>query len=456
MRHFLLAAVLALRGAAQSLPRAPHAAVTTLTEPGYFTEPAIAVDPHNPLHVVAAYQDNAHAAYSRDGGRTWAIATGVEPPDYRVSGDVSITFDNQGDAVLCFIAFDRLGTADYWAHDATRNGIFVRRSRDGGETWDSDYRTVHAWPTAPGIPWEDKPYIVADNTQGPYAGTLYIGWTEFTLDRSVIVFSRSSDRGQVWSTPIRISTQAGLPRDDNGSVEGFTGAVGPDGTLYVVWSDGAHVVFTSSRDGGRTFAPSRPIIPTAAAYFKVADVDRANGFPEISLDPRGGPRGGRLYVSWSDYRNGDVDVFVASSGDHGRTWSRPVRVNSDSLHNGADQFFQWLAVDPSSGAVNVLFYDRRTDQANRKAAIVLARSTDGGRSFTNYGWTDGAFDAHNEFIGDYTGLAAFGDRVYGIWTEVDSAAVAAAAAAPGRPRAHHAVIRIGVADFHAGSGTPGP
>src|SRR2546428_12836732 len=129
-----LVALSAARAQPLPLPPAPHALVTTLTEPGYFTEPSIAVDPRNPQHLVAAYQDNAHAAWSRDGGRTWTIAQGVEPPDYRVSGDVSITFDNRGDAILCFIAFDRLGTTDYWASGATRNGLFVPRSLDGGET----------------------------------------------------------------------------------------------------------------------------------------------------------------------------------------------------------------------------------------------------------------------------------------------------------------------------------
>ena len=445
-RNAILAALAAASSAGPptSLPRPPHAQVITLSDAGRNTEPSIAVDPNNPQRVVAAYQDIVHAAYSRDAGRTWAAAQGAAPADYKVSGDVSVTFDNAGHAILGFIAFDRLGTTDYWAHNATRNGIFVRRSLDGGATWETDYRVVHAWPTQSGIPFEDKPYIVADNSRGPFAGNLYIGWTEFTLDSSVILLSRSTDHGLTWSSPLRISTKGGLPRDDNGSVEGFTGVVGSDGTLYVVWADGAHVVFTRSLDGGRSFAPSAPILETAASYFKVAAVDRANGFPQIGIDPAHD----RLYVSWSDYRHGDVDVFVATSADHGRTWSPAVRVNSDALHNGSDQFFQWLTVDPADGAANVLFYDRRGDSTNRRSIVVLARSTDGGRSFVNYAWTDTAFDARNEFIGDYTGIAALGGRVYGIWAEVDSAS-AAVAGQP--PRARHEVIRVGVADFGSGA-----
>jgi hypothetical protein len=133
---------------------------------------------------------------------------------------MSVIYDKCGTAILCYIAFDKLGTMNYWAHGATRNGIFVRRSPDGGAMWEAEAHTVIAQPTKPGIPFEDKPYIAADNTSSKYAGNLYVGWTEFRLDESVILFSRSTDGGQNWSSPIEISTHHGLPRDDNGAVEG--------------------------------------------------------------------------------------------------------------------------------------------------------------------------------------------------------------------------------------------
>jgi hypothetical protein len=425
----------------------PHARVIDLTPtPGGFSEPSIAVNQRNPHQVVAAYQDNAHVAYSADSGHTWHTAAGTAPPDYRVSGDVSITFDRHGHAMLCYIAFDALGTRDYWAHGATRNGIFVRRSLDGGRTWEPNDVAVVAYPTRPGIPFEDKPYIVADDTDGPFAGNLYVGWTEFTLDSTVILFSRSTDDGQTWSAPARISTHAGLPRDDNGAVEGFTGAVAPDGTLYVAWSDGNDIAFTTSRNGGQSFDPSRFVVHTAASYFTPTHVYRANGFPQLALDPRGGGRGGRLYLAWSDFRNGDVDVFTAASSDGGRTWTPAVRVNDDPVHDGADQFFQWLAVDPATGAVNVIFYDRRGDPTNRSPVVVLARSTDGGRTFVNYAWTDVPFDPEGAFLGDYTGIASFDQRVYGIWTE-QAPAPSGAGSARGR-QLPHTTVRVGIADFH--------
>ena len=92
-------------------------------------------------------------------------------------------------------------------------------------------------------------------------------------------------------------------------------------------------------------------------------------------------------------------------------------MNNDPVHNGAEQFFQWLAVDPTAGSIDVIFYDRRGDPQNRKQIVVLARSTDGGHTFNNYAWTDNPFEASGVFFGDYSGIAAYGGRVYGIWTE---------------------------------------
>ena len=449
----ILFGTLAPRSTAQTLPSVPASRVIDLTPHfGFFNEPSIAVNPNNPRQIVAAYQVGAAAAFSSDAGEHWTLASATTPKDYAVSGDVSVTFDDKGHAFLCYIAFDKLGTENYWAHNATRNGIFLRRSDDGGKTWNAEASSVISHPTEPGIPFEDKPYIVADtDPRSPHAGNLYVGWTQFTLTKSTILFSRSTDDGESWSAPIEISSHEGLPRDDNGAVEGFNGAVAPDGTLYVVWADGDNIAFTYSRDGGETFAASKAVLDVAPLYFKVSSVDRANGFPQISLDPKTN----RLFVSWSDYRNGDVDIFVSTSEDRGTSWSPAVRVNSDPIHSGSDQFFQWLSVDPVTGAAYVLFYDRRNDSKNRNTTVALARSTDGGRNFENYAWTRKPFESRNDFIGDYTGLAAFNGRVYGIWAEEARSASSANVRVRNRKSQapqedidnHRTIVRIGVADF---------
>ncbi|HVC00485.1 MAG TPA: sialidase family protein, partial [Candidatus Dormibacteraeota bacterium] len=126
--------------------------VTLTPRSGWFTEPSVTVNPQNPRQVAVAFQNNARVSFSTDGGETWHAASGTAPTDFRVSGDVSIAYDNQGHAILCYIAFDKLGTTDYWAHNATRNGVFVRRSLDGGKTWAAKAVAVIQHDTAPGIP----------------------------------------------------------------------------------------------------------------------------------------------------------------------------------------------------------------------------------------------------------------------------------------------------------------
>jgi hypothetical protein len=440
----------------QDLPKAPQAQVFPLTPTvGPFTEPAIAVNPMNPQQVVGVFQDNVHASYSQDAGHTWQLAENVDPKNYRVSGDVSVAFDNQGHAFVCYIAFDKLGTFNYWARGATRNGIFVRRSLDGGKTWEADHFPVAEQTSTPGIPFEDKPYIVADNSRSRFEGNLYVGWTRWRLADSQMVLSRSTDDGKTWSQPVEIDAHPGLPRDDNGAAEGFDGVVGPDGTLYAIWSQDDDIMFTTSRDGGQTFSKARPAIHTAPIMYAIDTLDRANGFPQIAIDPKGK----RLYVTWSDYRNGDIDVFLAASDDRGKHWSAPVRVNNDPVHNGAEQFFQWLAVDPTDGSIDVIFYDRRRDPTNRKQIVVLARSTDGGHTFNNYAWTDQPFEAGGVFFGDYSGIAAYGGRVYGIWTEKPAPAPPAidnpeagkdakdAQVKDAKPQPRGTIVKIGTADF---------
>jgi hypothetical protein len=433
---------LAQRFVREPLPRAPGAHVTTITEPGPFTEPGIAIDPRDSRHAVGVYQNQTNAAWTTDGGDTWTGAEGTVPPNYRVAGDVSTTVDRHGHAFLCYIAFDHTGVTSYWGLGGSRGGIFVRRSLDGGKTWEKEPRIVVEHPvTKPSLPWEDMPSIIADTREkSPFAGNLYIGWIRFLPDRTDMLFSRSVDDGMTWSTPKVVSSESGLPRDDTGGLVAFRGAIADDGTLYATWSDGKGIVFTTSRDGGKTFARSRRVIETAPPYFSIANFSRGNGFPNIAIEPKSH----RLYVSWGDYRNGDIDIFVAASADRGKTWSAPTRVNDDPKHDGKDQFMQWIAVDPADGSAYVMFYDRRGDSANVKAIVVLARSTDGGRTFTNYAWTDIPFDPReSSFLGDYNGLAALDGRVYGIWPEE---AQTPAKIENGR-RARNTVVRTGVAQF---------
>jgi len=73
-------------------------------------------------------------------------------------------------------------------------------------------------------------------------------------------------------------------------------------------------MLTSHSRAGRQnifFAPA-PFIHYAIPLCLPSDtLERANGFPQIAIDPKSR----RLYVTWTDYRNGDLDVFCSTSTD---------------------------------------------------------------------------------------------------------------------------------------------
>jgi hypothetical protein len=127
-----------LRAQSPALPRAPGAHVVTVSAtPGPWSEPGIALDPHDRSRIVAVFQGPATGAYSADSGRTFTPAGKIAPTDWRSAGDVSVAFDDKGNAYVSYLVFDKLGSPSYWRHGAGRNGIYVRRSPDGGRSWDS-------------------------------------------------------------------------------------------------------------------------------------------------------------------------------------------------------------------------------------------------------------------------------------------------------------------------------
>ncbi len=107
----------------------------------------------------------------------------------------------------------------------------------------------------------------------------------------------------------------------------------------------------------------------------------------------------------------------------------------------------WVGVDPTNGAINIIFYDRRGDARNQLPTVTLARSTDGGRSFTNYAWGDAPSNPKQANLGDYIGVAALDGHVYGAW--VDNAPSRPGADTPVSPYVPSgpSIIRVGTANF---------
>jgi hypothetical protein len=373
-------------------------------------ETAIAIDPSDPNRIVAVAQGvGCYHFRSTDGGATWTEGSISDPYDL---GDPTLAMDANGVAYYGYI-----GT---WQH----SGIFVTRSTDGGATWQPGVPVIeHAGRT----PFEDKEYPACDRTNGPYAGSLYIAWTQFdgyesanAADSTRILFSYSRDQGATFAPPVKVSDRGGDCLDQDNTVEGAVPAIGPDGDVYLAWAGPRGIEFDRSADGGLTWGADRVISDIPGGWdFAVSGIYRVNGLPVTKTDLSIGSYSGRVFVLWSDQRNSDTDVFLIHSDDDGAHWSPRVRVNGDPVGNGRDQFFPWIDVDPLTGHVYVVFYDRRATTGTN-TEVWLATSTDGGDNFTEERISQSSFQPSAAvFFGDYIGISAHNGRVRPFWMRLD-------------------------------------
>jgi hypothetical protein len=387
-------------------------------------EVSVAINPTDPDHMIAAsiarmkqHPDITNFAYvTTDAGRSWKTVPRENPHKVQ-QGDDAVTFLPDGLAVHGFISFTGIRQP---RPKRAHSGIVTSTSRDG-ITWNAQVPVVELFNSVE--PHEDKAWLKADwSTDSPHRGNLYVAWTKFDVygssnpeHKSRIYFSRSLDSGKSFAVPHRISDQPGDAQDKSDTVMGACPAVGPQGDLYVVWAGPKSVFFAKSTDAGVRFGKNTVISDCAGWDFPIKGLGRASGLPSIGVDITKGKDRGSIYVAWADTCHGDADVFLIVSRDGGEAWSKPARVNCDPQGNGKEQWFPWLAVDPVDGSVNIAYYDRAA-QPGTLTDITLARSTDGGRSFTHYKLNPDAYDLSKlGFFGDYLGIDTYGGRVAVLW-----------------------------------------
>jgi hypothetical protein len=115
------------------------------------------------------------------------------------------------------------------------------------------------------------------------------------------------------------------------------------------------------------------------------------------------------------------DIFLIRSADSGKTWFAPRKVNQDNT--GRDQWSPWIAVDPNTGFLYVVYYDSRNFPNNDSAQVFISWSTNGGDSFGESLVSDTAFlpaaipGAPDGYMGDYIGIAAKNNIVWPCWND---------------------------------------
>lgn len=372
-------------------------------------EPSIALDPKHPNRLVAGANLN-NVYTSSDTGATWTKKQLTSP--YGVWGDPCVGVDTTGAYYFFHLSNPASGT---WI-----DRIVCQKSTNQGQNWSGGTFTGLNNQKA-----QDKHWL-AINRQ---TNELFITWTEFDVygsnspqDSSRILFSKSSDGGELWSMPVRINQVAGDCVDSDNTVEGAVPTIGPNGEIYVAWAGPRGLLFDRSTDGGLNWLDEDikvDDIPGGWDY-PVAGLSRCNGLPVTACDLSNGPYHGTIYVNWSDQRNGlsNADVWLSKSTDGGLHWTAATKVNDDS--SGRQQFLTWMAVDQATGWLWLVFYDRRHYSGNA-TDVYMAVSKDGGTTFQNFQVSETPFlPSTSQFFGDYTNLTAHGNVVRPIWTRMDS------------------------------------
>lgn len=231
--------------------------------------------------------------------------------------------------------------------------IALRRSSDGGATWDFDGFILDV-----GRDQYDPQIAVAND------GTLYVLW----LDNDTYL-TKSYDRGESWTPPVRILSPS-LFGSDHAWL-----AISPDGRDVYVGLNRSDSYVCVSHDYGATFEPQIKTNNDTRYWFHTGAAVGPNGNAYIAV------------VDFSQNYRGDANVGLLRTTDGGASWTYtlvdtvPEPPGCSWAGGCSFGFFgsvTGLAVD-AADTVMIVYAGGLTPGGNQR--IWASTSTDGGASF---------------------------------------------------------------------------
>jgi hypothetical protein len=164
-----------------------------------------------------------------------------------------------------------------------------------------------------------------------------IAWEDTAPGANSIMFSRSTDEGESFSTPLQISKGTAPASEAHIASDGA-------GRLIVVWVQGTEeekqAYYSRSTDGGLTF--SDPIALTNTAGASISK-------PVIATFQN------TVYIAYQNEVRRDMQVYLLKSDDGGASFANPVQV-SNADNNKGRAHSAAMVVD-SKGVLHIVWID---------------------------------------------------------------------------------------------------
>src|SRR5262245_59966345 len=353
------------------LPTSPDFAVTQETRAsGLQTVPRsesdVRINFFDPQKIIIASNNiggsGAQAAYfSSNGGATWGqtVLPLVGTDSFHSDPTVDWTSDGRAWSATLGIQGGQL-----------RGRMYL--STDNGATWTFDATFTGTQNSV------DKEMIWIDHSPvSPFFNQIYAIWHN---DNSAFINRRTSAG---WQTPIQVSGAETTGTGIGGDIK-----TNRDGDVFRFWPDtgSRRLNVVKSTTGGATFGSPVNIATTFDGYdIGVPSFNSRRALIYLSGGAYKSPTKDMVYATWTDLTGGagctssanepgsnvastcKTRIWFSRSTNGGTSWSAPVMINNQLSLN--DQFNQWLAIDETTGAIGVIYYDTVSDAGRKKSDI---------------------------------------------------------------------------------------
>ena len=261
---------------------------------------------------------------STDNQKNWATIQKHDNKDFIWTGNPAVAKDDVGNLYIVDMS------ANYEEGKIPNKGIFeITVSKDNGKTW-AEWKTIIK-NTGVNKGFPDKPTLIAKGN-----GELYISYISFDIDtvdlqksHGKVVFQKSKDGGETWTTPIEIKLErvwkpssmanmlmsGGADLGEQGPSLGFF-----DNKILISWG-GYHekgIYFTNSDNDGNSFNTASKI---------------CNSKVEVPVTQLLLTKNKWVILYYNAHTVGDI--YCVQSSDSGKTWTANKIAGDASILSGA-------------------------------------------------------------------------------------------------------------------------